>query len=208
MTDSSWNEDEGGFRSGDKYDRILEATIEVVASKGFQHARISDIASQAGVADGTVYLYFRNKNHILRAALNHAFQRFTERVSEALPTTDSPVEQLGIIARAHLETLHQNRPLAVIMQMQVRQSAKFLEQFSHQSFVDYINLVREIIRRGQQQGLIRPNLSDRLVALSLFGALDEVVSSWLYTGRGFDPMQTAAQVLDILLTGICVTPQS
>lgn len=209
-TDSNWNMEESssGFRSGDKYDRILEATIEVVARKGFQHARISDIASSAGVADGTVYLYFKNKNHILRAALNHAFQKFTERVSEALNSTSSPVEQLGIISRAHLETLFQNRPLAIIMQMQVRQSAKFLEQFSHQSFVDYINLVREIIRRGQQQNLIRPNVSDRLAALTLFGALDEVVSSWLYTGRAFDPGQTAAQVLDILLTGICLPQQS
>ncbi|HVJ09821.1 MAG TPA: TetR/AcrR family transcriptional regulator [Acidisarcina sp.] len=193
-------------RGGEKYDRILEAAIEVVAEKGLQHARIADIAASAGVADGTVYLYFDNKNHILRAAIDSAFERFSLRVQTALATTHDPVEQLKTIARLHVETLVASRNLAIIVQTQVRQSAKFLEQFSHHSFVDYINLVREIVRAGQREGLIRPEISDRVAALCLFGALDEMISSWLFTGKPIDPEQTSTQVLDILLDGIRTTP--
>jgi TetR/AcrR family fatty acid metabolism transcriptional regulator len=193
-------------RGGEKYDRILEAAIEVVAEKGFQYARIADIASRAGVADGTVYLYFDNKDHILRAAIDSAFEQFSSRVQTALAANANPIEQLRAIARLHIETLVNRRNLAVILQTQIRQSEKFLEQFSHHSFVDYINLVRESIRNGQRDGLIRSEISDRVAALCLFGALDEMISSWLITGKPIDPDQTAAQVLDILLNGIRTPP--
>lgn len=189
-------------RGGEKYDRILEAAIEIVAEKGFQHARITDIASRAGVADGTVYLYFENKNHILRAAIDSAFQQFSSRVHTALSGVEDPIARLRTIARMHIETLVGWRNLAIILQTQVRQSADFLEQFSHHSFVDYINLIREVIRAGQREGSIRPDISDRVMALCLFGALDEMISSWLFTGRPIDPEQTATQVLDILWNGI------
>lgn len=189
-------------RGGEKYDRILQAAIEVIAEKSFHHARISDIASRAGVADGTVYLYFENKDHILRAAIDSTFAQFSKRVGENIQQVHSPIEKLGIIARLHIETLIENRSLAVILQTEVRQSAKFMEQFSHQYFVDYINLVRETIRQGQQMEVIRPGISDRIAALAIFGTLDEMISSWLYTGRPIDPEQTASEVLDILLNGL------
>ncbi len=189
-------------RGGEKYERILQAAIEVIAEKGFHYARISDIASRAGVADGTVYLYFENKDHILRAAIDSAFVQFSKQVGEALQQTIGIIEKLRVVARLHIETLINNRSLAVILQTEVRQSAKFMEQFSHQYFVDYINLVREIIRQGQQQEVLRPGISDRVAALAIFGTLDEMISSWLYTGRPIDPEQTASEVLDILLNGL------
>jgi TetR/AcrR family transcriptional regulator, fatty acid metabolism regulator protein len=193
-------------RGGEKYDRILEAAIEVVAEKGFQHARIADIASRAGVADGTVYLYFDNKNHILRAAIDSAFAQFSARVRSSLAEAHDPIKKLKTIATLHVETLVTQRNLAIILQTQIRQSAKFLEEFSHHSFVDYINLVREVIRNGQQEGIIRTDISDRIAALCLFGALDEMISSWLFTGKPIDPEQTANQVLDILLNGVRKNP--
>lgn len=189
-------------RSGEKYDRILESAIEVIAQKGFERARISDIASAAGIADGTVYLYFKNKNVILRAAIDSAFAHFSERVSASIASAGGPIEQLRVIARLHLETLTSRRSLAVIVQNEMRQSHQYLEEFTHQPFVDYINLVREVIRQGQTEGVIRAAVSERVAALCLFGALDEIISSWLYTGKPIDPEHAASQVLDVLLNGM------
>jgi TetR/AcrR family transcriptional regulator, fatty acid metabolism regulator protein len=193
-------------RGGEKYDRILEAAIETIAQKGFERARISDIASSAGIADGTVYLYFKNKNVILRTAIDTAFAQFSERVSASLASADGPIEQLKIIARLHLETLTARRSLAVIVQNEIRQSHQFLEEFTHQPFVDYINIVREVIRRGQAEGVIRAEVSERVAALCLFGALDEIISSWLYTEKPIDPEHAAGQVLDVLLNGMSTAP--
>ena len=194
-------------RNGEKYDRILEAAIEVIAEKGLSRARISDIALHAGVADGTIYLYFRNKNHILHTAIDTAFAQFSERVSVALTGAHNPIEQLAIIALLHLRTLTSRRSFAVILQTEVRQSARFIAEFTHEALSGYINLVREVIRRGQAEGVIRPQISDRVAALCFFGALDEIISSWLFTAKPIDPEHAAGQVLDVLLHGMSTAPR-
>ena len=195
-------------RSGEKYDRILDAAIEVIAEKGLARTRISDIASRAGVADGTIYLYFKNKNHILRSAIDSAFAQFSARVSVALSSAHSPVEQLAIIALLHLQTLSSRRSFAVILQTEVRQSARFIAEFTHDALSSYINLVRDVIRRGQADGVIRRQISDRVAALCFFGALDEIISSWLFTGKPIDPEHAAGQVLAVLLHGMSTLPRN
>lgn len=189
-------------RSGDKHLRILDAAVDVIAEHGFFNARVSEIAARAGVADGTVYLYFKSKDHILREAINTAFRSFFDRAKCEIQGVDSARSQLEILARLHLETLAAHRNLAIVMQTEVRQSARFIAEFSHQHLVDYLNLVREVIRAGQAQGVFRADVSDRIVAHCMFGALDEMVSSWVFTGRPFDPDKTASAVLNVILLGI------
>jgi TetR/AcrR family fatty acid metabolism transcriptional regulator len=186
----------------DKYDRILEAAIVVIAEKGLDGARISDIATRAGMADGTVYLYFESKRHILRAAIDHAFRQFLGRVSAAFAGIEDPLEQLRIIARIHFETMIENRPLAVILQTQVRRSTEHLQQFSHAALTGYLGVLRDTIRRGQQRGLIRAGISDRVAALIFFAAINGMTRDWLYTGRPMDAAQTAGEVMDMLLLGM------
>jgi len=189
-------------RSGDKHQRILDAAVQVIAEHGFFNARVSEIASRAGVADGTVYLYFKNKDHILREAIDTAFRNFFDRAKQEIQTVSSARMQLELLARLHLETLAAHRNLAIVMQTEVRQSARFIAEFSHQHLVDYLNLVREVIRLGQEQGLFREDISDRLVAHCMFGALDEMVSSWVFTGRPFDPDKIASAVMNLIFSGI------
>jgi TetR/AcrR family fatty acid metabolism transcriptional regulator len=189
-------------RSGDKHQRILDAAVQVIAEHGFFNARVSEIAARAGVADGTVYLYFKNKDHILREAIDTAFRNFFDRAKHEIQTVSSARMQLELLARLHLETLAAHRNLAIVMQTEVRQSARFIAEFSHQHLVEYLNLVREVIRLGQDQGLFRADVSDRLVAHCMFGALDEMVSSWVFTGRPFDPDKIASAVMNLIFSGI------
>jgi TetR/AcrR family fatty acid metabolism transcriptional regulator len=189
-------------RGGDKHQRILDAAVQVIAEHGFFNARVSEIAARAGVADGTVYLYFKNKDHILREAIDTAFRNFFDRAKQEIQTVSSARMQLELLARLHLETLAAHRNLAIVMQTEVRQSARFIAEFSHQHLVDYLNLVREVIRLGQEQGLFREDISDRLVAHCMFGALDEMVSSWVFTGRPFDPDKIASAVMNLIFSGI------
>ncbi len=174
----------------------------MIAENGFFNARVSEIAARAGVADGTVYLYFKNKDHILREAIDTAFRSFFDRAKHEIQGVESARTQLELLARLHLETLAAHRHLAIVMQTEVRQSARFIAEFSHQHLVDYLNLVREVVRLGQDQGIFRREVSDRLVAHCMFGALDEMVSSWVFTGRSFDPEKTASAVLNLIFSGI------
>jgi TetR/AcrR family fatty acid metabolism transcriptional regulator len=152
------------------------------------------------VADGTVYLYFKNKDEVLKTAIDRNFDRFHQQVLERFKTLDDPREQLAYIAQVHLESNSVNR--AIVMQTEVRQSAKFIAEFSHHHLVKYIQMVREVVRRGQQQGIFRQDVSDGVVAHCMFGAIDELLSSAVFTGRVYDAKATAAQVLDVLFKGI------
>ena len=134
----------------EKYQRILDAAVEVIAERGYFSSPVSAIAKRAGVADGTIYLYFKSKDDVLRTAIDETFNKFHRQVEEEFKTLKGPREQLEYIAQVHLESHAVNRSMAILMQTEVRQSARFIAEFSHHHLVKYIQVVREVVRRGQQ----------------------------------------------------------
>jgi TetR/AcrR family fatty acid metabolism transcriptional regulator len=189
-------------RKEEKYQRILDAAIEVIAERGFHGSRVADIAQRAGVADGTIYLYFKNKEQILMSALDSAFQSFIARARIELALHSSPAARLRRLAELHLQSLASNRNLAVVLQTELRQSAKFLAEFSQRDMKSYFDLVREIVRQGQHERVFRADISDLVAASCLFGALDELVTSWVLSEKPWDLASTAAPVVDLLLQGM------
>ena len=188
--------------TGEKYQRILDAAVAVFAEKGFHVARVADIADRAGVADGTVYLYFRNKEDILMTAIYTAFDAFMARARVELSQVSSPAEKLRKLAHLHLGALGANRNLAVVFQMELRQSARFLAPFSHDHMVEYLTLVREAIRQGQEQGVFRTEVSEKIAANCYFGALDEMVTSWVLASHEYPLESTADSIANVILGGL------
>ena len=189
-------------RQSEKYQRILDAAVEVIAERGYFNSPVSAIAARARVADGTIYLYFKNKDEVLRTAIDTTFGRFHDQIAERFRTLHDPKEQLEFIAWLHLESAAVNRSMAILLQTEMRQSARFIAEFSHHHLVRYIQVVREVVRRGQQERIFRRDVSDGVVAHCLFGAIDELLSSAVFTGREYDARTTAAQVIDVVLNGI------
>ncbi len=185
-----------------KYRRILDAAVEVIAESGYFQARVTDIAARAGVADGTIYLYFKNKEQVLMAAIDSAFAAFLKRARAELSHTPDPGERLRRLAQLHLETLGANRSLAIVFQTELRQSAKFLAQFSHHQLIEYFNLIRAEVREGQRAGVFRRELSDKIVANCFFGALDEMVTSWMLSEHDYPLAGAADAVVDVILKGM------
>jgi TetR/AcrR family fatty acid metabolism transcriptional regulator len=188
--------------SPEKYRKILDAAVAVIAENGYFNSPVSKIAARAGVADGTIYLYFKSKDDVLRAAIDRMMQRFYGSVDEEFKHVTDPRAQLEAIGRIHLETVTVDRNMAVLMQTEVRQSAKFIAEFSQKHLARYIQTVREVVRRGQEQGVFRKELSAGVVAQVWFGAIDEMLTTAVFTGRDYDPKATARQVMDVVLNGI------
>ncbi len=189
-------------RGGEKYLRILDAAVAVFAEKGFFVSRISDIAERADVADGTVYLYFKNKDEILASAINTAFDGFVTRARRELEKLPKPSDRLRRLAFLHLEALGANRNLAVVFQMELRQSTRFLSEFSQDHLVEYFNLVRQAIRDGKVNGEFRSDLPEKIAANCFFGAIDEMVTSWVLSEKDYPLGQAAEPLVDILLGGM------
>ncbi len=189
-------------RNGGKYQRILDAAIEVIAQHGYASSRVTDIASRARVADGTIYLYFQNKEELLMEAINSAFAGFLTRARTELLQFHDPRERLRRLAFLHLSMLGGDRDLAVVFQTELRHSAKFLAQFSTKHLVDYFELIRHEVREGQRLGLFRPGLSDKIAANCFFGALDEMVTSWVLSDHDYPLSGAADVVVDVILQGL------
>ena len=189
-------------RSAEKYQRILDAAVAVFAEKGFFVSRISDIADRADVADGTVYLYFKNKDEILATAINTAFDGFMRTAREELQKLRSPTERLRRLAYLHLDGLGSNRNLAIVFQMELRQSTRFLSRFSHEHLVEYFNLVREAMNEGKACGEFRRDLPEKIATNCFFGAIDEMVTSWVLSEKDYPLAHVADPLLDILLSGM------
>jgi TetR/AcrR family transcriptional regulator, fatty acid metabolism regulator protein len=186
--------------ASDKYQRILDAAIEVIAEHGFFHSRVAEIADRAGVADGTIYLYFKNKDELLMAAIDSAFHRFIRRAKAALDQLTDPREKLRRMAFLHLEGLGNNRNLAIVFQTELRHSAKFLGQFSHNLMVEYFDLIKGVLREGQTAGVFRPEMSVTIAAHCFFGAVDEIVTSWILSDRDRERDHQLSSLADSLVS--------
>ena len=189
-------------RSSDKYQRILDAAIAVIAEKGFFTARISDIAARADVADGTVYLYFKSKEEILHSIFDRSVDEALTAARAQIKEISDSREKLRRIALLHLERLGADRDLAVVFQVELRGSTKFMEEFSAAGFAEYLELIRSTFEEGQRAGVFRRDLNAKVVAKILFGALDEMATNWILSKRRYKLAPMADQVLDIFLNGV------
>jgi TetR/AcrR family fatty acid metabolism transcriptional regulator len=187
---------------GDKRELILRAATKVFAERGFFNAQVADVARAAGIAAGTVYLYFRSKDDLLVSIFEKTMREAITDGRAALAGLTDPVDRLRRIARLHLERMGRDRDLAVVFQVELRQSTKFMEQFSATQVREYLGIIRDVIADGQQQGLLRPDVNPTIAAKVLFGALDEMATNWILSRRRYAPVADADAVLDLFLHGV------
>src|SRR3984893_2418716 len=188
----------------DKRSAILRAAIRVFANNGYFNSKVADIASEAGVADGTGYLYFKSKEEILHSIFDRSMEEAFADGRKRLEGVSDTREKLRLIAELHLERLGADRDLAVVFQVELRGSTKFMEEFSAAGFAEYLGLIRATIEEGQREGFFRPELNAKVAAKILFGALDEMATNWMLSGCRYKLAPMAASVLDIILNGVSV----
>jgi TetR/AcrR family transcriptional regulator, fatty acid metabolism regulator protein len=189
---------------GDKYEAILRAATSVFAHNGYFNSKVADIAREAGVADGTVYLYFKSKEDILHSIFDRSVEEALDAARKQIQSVSDPKEKLRQIALLHLERLGADRDLAVVFQVELRGSTKFMEEFSAAGFAEYLALIRSTFEEGQRAGVFRADLNAKVVAKILFGALDEMATNWILSKRRYKLAPMANEVLDIFLNGVNV----
>ena len=185
-----------------KRTKILRAAIEVFASKGYFSARMTDVAKAAQVADGTLYLYFEGKEHLLMSIFEDVLGRFIERLQAEIAGVEDPASKLRTMVRLHLETLGRDRPLAHVLQIEMRHSRRFMSLFSRGRLGEYLSLVRNIIEEGQELGSFRRGINPGLATNLVFGAVDELITTWLLTDKPGDLLRHQSELLEILFEGL------
>jgi TetR/AcrR family fatty acid metabolism transcriptional regulator len=193
----------GKRKNNIKYHKIIEAATKVFARKGFYKAKISEIASEARVADGTIYIYFENKDDILICLFEEQMKAVLDNMVIQISEEDDPVKKLEKFALTHLQLVEQNKNMAEIIQVEVRQSSKFMKEYRNDPFVQYLELIADIIRQGQKEGLFRKGIIPGVAKRAFFGALDEMSRFWVLSSRRQYDIKTAAkQISEYFLVGI------
>lgn len=185
-----------------KYEAILRAAAKVFAQSGYFNAKVSDVARTAGVADGTVYLYFKNKEDLLTSIFSWAMGEFLRRAREELVESSDPYEKLRRFTKLHFSQLEQEPDIAIVFQIELRQSTKFMEQFSTTYLAEYLQMLRVIIEDGQRQGLFRQQPNSKVVSKALFGMLDEMATNWVLSHKSHSLTAMVEPVLDIFFNGV------
>ncbi len=193
---------ETAFRGTTKRERILRAAVDVFAQNGYFNAKVAEIAKSAGVADGTIYLYFDGKEDLLITIFREHTRSYLQSLERDLSTISRPEDRMRVAIRHHLETLGRDRALAIVSQVELRHSLKFMSLLSQQEVADYLNILRKIVEHGQSDGVFRRTLHPGLVAKAVFGVLDEMVTSWILSDKEYALADQSEQVADLILTGL------
>ncbi|MFK2824568.1 TetR/AcrR family transcriptional regulator [Bacillus sp. B190/17] len=191
-------------RNKPKYHQIINAAVVAIAENGYHQAQVSKIAKQAGVADGTIYLYFKNKEDILISLFREKMGSFVEEIQKALAGKSTAAEKLMLLVEHHFTMLAEDRHLAVVTQLELRQSNKELRLKINAVLKEYMQLIDEVLKEGVEKGEFRSSLNVLLARQMIFGTIDETVTTWVMNEQKYDLPALAPEVGNLLLNGFSI----
>ena len=187
----------------EKYQKIIQAATKVFAQKGFYNSKVADVAKEANVADGTIYLYFKNKDDLLISIFEDSMDTFSGEVQKVVDGVSDPVEKLRRFIRLHLELVRENQDTSLVLQIELRQSSKFMKEYAATKFRDYLALIATILEEGQAKGLFKKSINPVIVKRAIFGAVDEMALDWvLMKKKKYTMEEVAEQLCSMLVEGL------
>ncbi|MDX2086388.1 MAG: TetR/AcrR family transcriptional regulator [Kofleriaceae bacterium] len=162
----------------DKRQRILVAAERIFAKHGFFAARVTEIAKEAGVADGTIYLYFKSKDDLLISLFENRMKQVNAELERAI-ANEPPARQLHAFIRTYLQLVHDEPTAAEVLTIELRQSSKFMKEYDNPQFADFLRMLGGIIAAGQERGEIDASIPSHVAARMIFGMLDELALAWV-----------------------------
>jgi TetR/AcrR family fatty acid metabolism transcriptional regulator len=195
------------MKTADKHSKIIRAATKVFAKKGFFNARISDIAKEAKVADGTIYLYFNNKYDMLLSVFEEKIGKLVDQINSQIEKEEDPRRMLELFIANHLREMKKNKNLAEVIQIELRQTNKMIKDYRNNKFSEYLNIISTIIKEGQKKNVFRQDILPGLAKRAIFGALDEIARIWnINIDSEYAIEETENQVIRIFLVGVLETP--
>ncbi|MBN2829370.1 MAG: TetR/AcrR family transcriptional regulator [Candidatus Cloacimonetes bacterium] len=181
-----------------KRDAIIKSAIEVFAQKGFHNAKISDIAKRAKVADGTVYLYFNNKDDLMIQAMSELLTEKLFELKKRLTVEKKAINKLYRFFQIHAQALTGDRNVARFITVELRQCQEFYEKYPEFTpIADYIDFVEDLITQAIEDGDIRKEINPRAYAMILLGTVDFVVTQWVLGKDNMSLEKTIEQISQV-----------
>jgi TetR/AcrR family fatty acid metabolism transcriptional regulator len=165
-------------RVGNKRERIISAAATLFGDKGYHNTTTAEIAESAGVAAGTIYIYFSSKEELLVAVFEEFLGVHMDRLREGIARETGPEAKLRRLLRLGLELMEQNPDSARIFLSQLRQSTTMIKTVAKRSSRAYRDIIEGVLEEGVRAGVCR-QLNVRAAASMLFGAYQNIVLDWV-----------------------------
>ncbi|HSH68277.1 MAG TPA: TetR/AcrR family transcriptional regulator [Deferrisomatales bacterium] len=189
-------------RKAERQRTILEAAIRAFSRQGYHGCTVAQVAREAGMADGTLYLYFQGKEDLLISAFRFVLEGLLERLDRATEQEADPIARLQLLVELHLGMMEADRELASFLQFQLRQPDEAIRHAIAEPLTGYARRIEAILDQGKEVGMIRPDISTRVMRRVIFGAVDETVSAWLLHPESGTLSTRAGPLLEVLLRGV------
>ena len=190
------------MRESDKHRQIVDAAVRVFARNGYYNSRVSDIAREAGVASGTIYLYFKTKDEILVTLFREKMAAWVAHVREQVKDEPDAVAKIRRLVVLHFSVIEKDPALAEVVQVELRQGHKFFRGASAHEISAYFELIGSVLEEGQASGAIRRDIAVKTAVKVLFGAMDQMATSWVLGKRKYRLSDAAEDVANIFLRGV------
>jgi len=186
-------------------EKILDAAESVFAEKGYHDAAMDAIARNARASKGALYFHFPSKEALFFSLIDRLAAHLEREVDRSLAAERGAVAKIEAALSAVLKTLSKRRRLAKLLLYQGYGLGARFEQKRLRVYDRFASLVQRYLEEAVEEGAIPP-LNAQITAYAWLGALNELVSRWLFTGAP-DPLEeTLPSLVPLFLRGIGVNP--
>jgi len=182
--------DKSDKKSVDKRQNILNAALKTFVKRGYPETRVAEIAAEAGVAEGTLYNYFQSKEELLLALFDEKWSQIIHGIKEKIRRLDDPNDKLKAIFSLVVRMFKKNRQLAELFMIDIKQSSIFLNNYTINRIVEFLDLIEEILEEGKRKGIYRKDLDARVAKMIIFGAAQGILLSWVLGESKADKSRT------------------
>ena len=197
-------------RAIDKRAVILDAALRTFVKRGYPKTKVAEIASEAGVAEGTLYNYFPSKEDLLLALFDEKWSGIVEEIKKKISRLDDPNKKLKAIFSLVIRMFKGDRQLAELFMVDVKQSSIFLNNYTINRIIEFLALIEEILEEGKRKGIYRKDLDTRVAKMIIFGAAQGILLSWVLSESmavknntfKFSLFQAAKTLKDVFKSGL------
>jgi TetR/AcrR family fatty acid metabolism transcriptional regulator len=158
---------------------ILDAALRTFVKRGYPETKVAEIASEAGVAEGTLYNYFASKEDLLLALFDEKWGWIINEIRKKISRLNDPNRKLKAIFSLVVRMFKKNRQLAELFMVDIKQSSVFLNNYTINRIVEFLDLIEEVLEEGKKKGIYRRDLDTRVARMVIFGAAQGILLSWV-----------------------------
>ncbi len=181
--------------------RIIDAAVKLISEKGYHGASTDLIAKEAGVSQGLIFHYFKNKEGLFFSLLKEKSKMFKEEFRKSAGDEKDVLKKIEIAVLTYSQLIQKEEKFYEIIIKQSRGAGLDFDKINKYGLMESAKLIGELIRTGVEQGVLR-ELDFEVAASCLFGMIEQNALRWMMLKKNFSLEDAIKEAMDIFRRGV------